>query len=278
MEMQRFHEIQGLLEVVSGLFVFVVLLEAFLDWRARRRDLLETGTNLFIAVGQELLGKVFGLTIALAALCAVATVTPFALPVDGWTWAAGFVLADFFYYWTHRLEHRSRLFWAHHSVHHSSRSFDLSTAGRISCVESFIGWYGLVPMVLLGFHPLQVLIFQSVGLLYQTWIHTQKISRLGWLEGVLNTPSAHRVHHGADTRYLDSNYGAVFMIWDRLFGTYVPETTTPRFGLTTPLETRNPVRIHLAGYASIRSLLSRATTLREKVLALFGPPEWKPES
>jgi hypothetical protein len=81
------------------------------------------------------------------------------------------------------------------------------------------------------------------------------------------------VDHGADTRYLDSNNGAVFMIWDRLFG-----TTTPRFGLTTPLETRNPVRIHLAGYASIRSILSRATTLREKVLALFGPPEWKPES
>lgn len=267
------------LESLATVFFFIILLDAFFDWRARRtRDFKDTGANLVVALGQDLLGRLVGAPVALFALSPFALLAPWTVPLTWWSWPLGLLLADFFYYWTHRLEHRSRLFWAHHSVHHSSEGFDFSTAGRIAWAEPFLAWYGLVPMVLLGFEPLQVIVFSSILLIYQTWIHTQKIGRLGILEGILNTPSAHRVHHGSNPEYLDANYGAVLMVWDRLFGTYVEEGAPVRFGLTTPIATYNPLRINVHEYAFIlRQLRSGARSWREALLWVFGPPEWSPE-
>ncbi|MCU0697869.1 MAG: sterol desaturase family protein [Myxococcaceae bacterium] len=267
------------LELLTSIFFAVILVDAFLDWRARRkRDFKDTAANLAVGLGQDVLGRLVGAPIALFALSFFTPLAPWKVPLTWWSWPLGLVLADFFYYWTHRLEHRSRLFWAHHSVHHSSEGFDFSTAGRIAWAEPFLAWYGLVPMVLLGFEPLQVLVFSSMLLLYQTWIHTQKIGRVGLFEGVLNTPSAHRVHHGSNPEYLDANYGAVLMVWDRLFGTYVEEQAPVRFGLTTPVGTYNPVRINVHEYVFIaRQLWARARSWRDAALWVFGPPEWSPE-
>jgi sterol desaturase/sphingolipid hydroxylase (fatty acid hydroxylase superfamily) len=186
------------------------------------------------------------------------------------------VLSDFVYYWVHRLEHRSRFFWAHHGVHHSSSSFDLSTAGRIAWTEPLVSWYGLVPLVLVGFHPLQVLVLSTLGLLYQTWIHTQKIGDLGAFELVFNSPAAHRVHHASNAPYLDKNYGAVLIVWDRLFGTYARATPDEpiRYGLTTDIGTKNPVRINLHGYAELLRGLRSSETWRDRLLWVLGPPEW----
>ncbi len=167
---------------------------------------------------------------------------------------------------------------AYHSVHHSPEGFDFSTAGRLAWVEPFMGWYSLVPLVLLGFEPLHALVLSAMLLLYQTWIHTQRIGRLGRLEGVLNTPSAHRVHHGSNAEYLDANYGAVLMVWDRLFGTYVDERAPVRFGLTTPIGTYNPLRINAHEYIFIaRQVLVHARSWRDRLLWVLGPPEWSPE-
>jgi sterol desaturase/sphingolipid hydroxylase (fatty acid hydroxylase superfamily) len=267
------------LELLGSVFLGVILLEAFLDWRARReRDFKDTAANLVVGVGQELLGRLVGVPIALVALSLFAKLALWKVPLAWWSWPAGLVLSDFFYYWSHRLEHRSRLFWAHHSVHHSSEGFDFSTAGRIAWAEPFVAWYSLVPLVLLGFEPMQVLVLSSMLLLYQTWVHTQKIGRVGALEGIVNTPSAHRVHHGSNPEYLDANYGAVLMVWDRLFGTYVEEDAPVRFGLTTPIGTYNPLRINAHEYAFIaRQLGSRTKSWREALLWVFGPPEWSPE-
>ncbi len=277
--MTSLQQVEEHLELLSFVFLGAILLEAFLDWRAKRaRDFRETRANLLVGLGQEALGRLVGLPIALAALSLFAALAPWRVPVTWWSWPVGLVVADFFYYWTHRLEHRSRLFWAHHSVHHSSESFDLSTAGRIAWAEPFVAWYGLVPQVLLGFEPLQVMAISSMLLLYQTWVHTQRIGRLGVLEGLINTPSAHRVHHGSNPEYLDTNYGALFMVWDRLFGTWAQERGPVRFGLTTPIGTQNPLLINVHEYRFIaRQLRSAARTWRERAMWLFGPPEWSPE-
>jgi sterol desaturase/sphingolipid hydroxylase (fatty acid hydroxylase superfamily) len=272
---ESLHRIEGDVESLTSLSFVAVLLEAFLDWRLRApRDFRETRANLLVAVGQDVLGRLVGGPIALFFLGLVAAWVPWRVPIGPTSWVVGFVVADFFYYWTHRLEHRCRLLWAHHGVHHSSSDFDFSTADRIAWSETLIFWYGLVPLVLLGFSPLQVVVLSSLLLLAQTWIHTRKVGRLGVLEGWINTPSAHRVHHGSNPEYLDANYGAVLMVWDRIFGTYVSETVPVRFGLTTPLETHDPLRINAHEYVFLARKLASAKTLRERLLWLFGPPEW----
>lgn len=273
-----FSGVERPLELLGLLFLVAILIDAFLDWRARRRDFRETGANLVIGVGQDVISRLVGAPFSLAVLSLFASLAPWKVPLEWWSWPVGLVAADFTYYWAHRLEHRSRLFWAYHSVHHSSEGFDLSTAVRLSWVEPFMGWYSLVPLVLLGFDPFQALVLSAMLLLYQTWIHTQRIGRLGWLEGILNTPSAHRAHHGSNAEYIDKNYGAVLMVWDRLFGTYVDEGTPVRFGLTTPIGTHNPLRINTHEFIFIaRKVLAHARSWRDRLLWILGPPEWSPE-
>jgi sterol desaturase/sphingolipid hydroxylase (fatty acid hydroxylase superfamily) len=281
-----FGPLEATLEGLALFTLFVVLLEVVVDRVAGRpRDYAETWTSLAVGVGQELLSALVGTSVSLAALSAVAAIVPWSVPVTPWSWPLVLLLADFVYYWTHRLEHRSRLFWAHHSVHHSSTSFDLSTATRIARVESLLSWYGLVPLVLLGVHPLQAVAASSILLLAQVWIHTEKVGKLGALEGIINTPSAHRVHHGSNPEYLDANYRAVLVLWDRLFGTYVAEDAPIRYGLTSPIETHNPLRVNLEPYralvagaaALVRTSAGWATRIGWIGLWVFGPPEWSAE-
>lgn len=264
-------------EWLTAAFLVVILVELAWDVaRRRRRDVRETAANLAVGIGQDVLGKLVGTPIALFFLGLAWNVAPVRMPVTWWSWAIGFVLSDLVYYWTHRLEHRSRLFWTHHGVHHSSTSFDFSTAGRIAWTEPLVSWYGLVPLTLLGFHPLQVLILSTLGLLYQTWIHTEHIGDLGAFERVFNSPAAHRVHHASNATYLDANYGAVLIVWDRLFGTYVRATPDEpvRYGLTTDIGTKNPIRINLHGYAELLRGLRLTRSWGERLLWTLGPPEW----
>jgi sterol desaturase/sphingolipid hydroxylase (fatty acid hydroxylase superfamily) len=277
-----FVPVEASLEALAVFAFVVILLEVLADrLLGRPRDFTETWTSLAVGLGQDLLGKLVGTPIALAGLSVFAAITPWSIPVTPWSWPIALLAADFVYYWVHRLEHRSRLFWAHHSVHHSSTSFDLATSTRIAWVEPLLSWYGLIPLVLLGFHPLQAVAATSILLLAQVWIHTEKVGKLGALEGILNTPSAHRVHHGSNPEYLDANYGAVLMIWDRLYGTYVPEDGPVRYGLTSPIETHNPVRVNLepyralvAGAAATLRAAAAGARLRQLALWVFGPPEW----
>jgi sterol desaturase/sphingolipid hydroxylase (fatty acid hydroxylase superfamily) len=191
-----------------------------------------------------------------------------------------FVSLEFFYYWFHRASHTVRWFWNSHSVHHSPNRFTLSAAYRL-------GWLGkftaanvfFAPMAFLGFEPATVLIALQLNLLYQFWIHADWIPKLGWLEYVLNTPSAHRVHHARNPEYLDANYGGVLIVFDRLFGTYIAERDDVPcdYGLVARVTTYNPLRINFGPWLGLARDLAGSRSPGEVWMFLFGPPGWRPD-
>jgi sterol desaturase/sphingolipid hydroxylase (fatty acid hydroxylase superfamily) len=185
-----------------------------------------------------------------------------------------FFAEDCAYYWFHRLHHEVRVLWAAHVNHHSSQHYNLSTALRQPLLTPFTGPWFWMPLPLIGFPPWMVLTAQAWSLLYQFWLHTEVIDRLGPLEWVLNTPSHHRVHHGSNVRYLDKNHGGILIIWDRLFGTFAKETERVVYGLTTNIETYNPLRIGFHEIASISRDVAGAPTVKAKLGYLFAPPGW----
>ncbi|MCU0831043.1 MAG: sterol desaturase family protein [Rhizobiaceae bacterium] len=192
---------------------------------------------------------------------------------------ACFFLDDFKYYWHHRIAHRSRWVWADHVNHHSSQHYNLSTALRQGWTVALTGMFILgVPLVLLGFHPYMVLFVGGLNLTYQFWIHTETIGKMPrWFEAVFNTPSHHRVHHASNARYLDANYAGTLIIWDRLFGTFVPETEAekPRYGLVNDIATFNPFRVAFHEWVALaKDAVRPGLTLRQRMGYLFGPPGW----
>jgi sterol desaturase/sphingolipid hydroxylase (fatty acid hydroxylase superfamily) len=189
-------------------------------------------------------------------------------------WAAAFVVEDFTYYWFHRCSHDVRILWAAHVNHHSSESYNLSTALRQSWTTPFTTLLFYWPLPLLGFHPYMIFIATSASLLYQFWIHTECIDRLGPFERVFNTPSHHRVHHGSNLEYLDRNHGGILILWDRWFGTFEPEVATVKYGLTKNIDSFNPLRIAFHEFAAIARDVRAASDWRARFGYVFGPPGW----
>jgi len=190
--------------------------------------------------------------------------------------AVAIVAWDFLYYWDHRWMHEVRLFWANHVTHHSSQRYNLSTALRQPWSGFLLSWVYL-PMPLLGIPANQVAKAGQLNLLYQYWIHTEAIDRLPKpIEAVFNTPSHHRVHHGADRQYLDRNYGGVLIVWDKLFGTFEPEIRRVTYGLTKNIETYNPLRVGYHEFIDIGRDVIRTPGLRSKLRHVFGRPGWTP--
>ena len=196
-----------------------------------------------------------------------------------WHVALLFLLVDFAYYWYHRCAHRVRVMWGSHSAHHSPNEMTLSGAYRLAWTPILSGsWLFYLPLVWLGFDPAWVFGAVSLNLLYQFWLHTTFIPRLGVLEWVITTPSSHRVHHASNPEYLDRNYGGTLIVWDRLFGTYVPEdpTVAIRYGLVHPNTSRNPFVIVFREFHFLLRDLLEARSWRDRVLYLFAPPGWRP--
>jgi sterol desaturase/sphingolipid hydroxylase (fatty acid hydroxylase superfamily) len=191
-----------------------------------------------------------------------------------WAWIVLLFAEDLCYYWFHRVHHEVRLLWACHVNHHSSQYFNLSTALRQPLLTPLSGPLFWTPLPLIGFSPQMVLLAQAWSLIYQFWIHTELVGQLGPLEWVLNTPSHHRVHHAKDLRYLDKNHGGIFIFWDRLFGTFAPETDHPIYGLTKDIQTFQPLRIAFHEFAAIGRDVRRAPTLLAKLGYVFAPPGW----
>jgi sterol desaturase/sphingolipid hydroxylase (fatty acid hydroxylase superfamily) len=207
---------------------------------------------------------------------AAAALAPLSLPVNIWTALGAILLVDFVYYWDHRISHRVRLLWAvSHSVHHSSPLFNQTTALRISFVDGFISpWYYTL-IILLGFDPLLVAAAFGFNLAYQQWIHTEVIGRLGWFDRWFNSPSNHRVHHGSQSQYLDKNYGGILMIWDRLFGTYEAEGEAVIYGLTEPINSINPWKVHFEEVTRLIRKYRMLKSARAKLRLLFLGPDVK---
>jgi len=198
----------------------------------------------------------------------------FEIPVVWWSWILLLFAEDFCYYWFHRLHHEVRALWAAHVNHHSSTHYNLTTALRQSWTTPFTGFIFWVPLPLLGFPIEMILIQKSISLLYQYWLHTELIGKLGWFETVFNTPSHHRVHHGRNPIYLDRNHAGIFIIWDKMFGTFEPEAAAVDYGLTKNIHTYNPVRIAFhEWYAMLRDAWS-AKTWRGRLGYLLMPPGW----
>lgn len=195
------------------------------------------------------------------------------------TWLTGallFVLTDFCYYWAHRFSHEVNLFWGGHVVHHQSEDYNLSVALRQGSWQELFTFAFYLPLAVLGFEPAFFVVVSALVTLYQFWIHTEFIGRLGPLEWVLNTPSHHRVHHARNPRYLDRNYAGALIIWDRLFGTFEPEIEPPIYGTTTPLASWNPVWANLAHYQQLWQQVRHTPGAADKLRTLFGRPGWRP--
>lgn len=190
--------------------------------------------------------------------------------------AALIVADDFFYYWFHRTSHEVRMFWAAHVNHHSSEHYNLSTALRQSWTTPLTKLPFTAASTLLGFTPNEVKAASNVNLLYQFWVHTELIDDLGPLEAILNTPSHHRVHHGSNLRYLDRNYAGMFIVWDRLFGTFEPEDRDEpvRYGILHNLDTHRLWDVAMHEWRDMLADARRAPRLRDKLAHLFRPPGW----
>ena len=191
-----------------------------------------------------------------------------------WTWIVLLFAEDLCYYWFHRVHHEVRLFWSAHVNHHSSRYFNLSTALRQPLLTPLTGPIFWAPLLLIGFAPWMVLTAQAWSLLYQFWLHTEVVDRLGPLEWFMNTPSHHRVHHGKNVAYLDKNHAGIFILWDRLFGTFAQEAEPVIYGLTKDIQTFNPLRIAFHEIATIGRDIWKAPTLGAKLGYTFAPPGW----
>ena len=197
-------------------------------------------------------------------------------PASPWTWLLGFVAVDFCFYWAHRSLHRYNLLWGAHQPHHSSEDFNLSTALRKGAFQTAFDWPFYLPLALLGLPLPLFLVLLGAQLVYQFWIHSQHVGRLGVLEWFMVTPSNHRVHHGQNDRYIDKNHGGVFIVWDRLFGTFADETEAVRYGVTTPVRTFDPLRLQFSWW---RLLWADAVATRswwDKLRLWWMPTGWRP--
>jgi alkylglycerol monooxygenase len=201
----------------------------------------------------------------------------FSLTPNWFYWLMLFLLADMAYYWAHRMSHEINLFWGGHVVHHQSEEYNLSVALRQSSFQVVWTFAFSLPLAIIGFDPLHFALMSALITLYQFWIHTELIHKMGWFEYVFNTPSHHRVHHGRNPKYIDKNHAGTLIIWDKMFGTFQQEEERPTYGITKPLNSWNPIWANFSHYADMRNDLTRITKWSDKVKYLFMKPGWLPD-
>ena len=262
-------------------FFLLIALELVVDhWRGVRTYRLADAINsLSAGVLSQALGlltKALGILVYAVAFEQLAL---FRLDANElWVWLLAFVFYDFCYYWNHRIGHERNVFWASHVVHHQSEEYNLSTALRQTSTGFLLSWIFYLPMALAGVPPLVFLTVAALNLLYQFWVHTRHIPKLGWFEWVFVSPSNHRVHHAQNPVYMDRNYGGVFIIWDRLFGTFQEELDEEPviFGVTTPLASWNPLWANVQFYVQLWRDAVRAGSWWDKLRIWFMPTGWRP--
>jgi sterol desaturase/sphingolipid hydroxylase (fatty acid hydroxylase superfamily) len=258
-------------------FVALILAEIYLGYREKRnihKDVKDSAASIGMGIGSLILG-VGVKTAAYGFFLFLHQFRIFDLGPEKWyAWVLLLFADDFSFYWHHRLSHQVRILWAAHVNHHSSVNYNLAVALRQSWTEEFYKYFFYMWLPILGFDPLMVLAMMSFSLIYQFWVHTETIGKLGFLEWFMNTPSHHRVHHASNTRYLDRNHAGIFIIWDRLFGTFEPETEKPRYGLTTNIHTYNLFRIAFHEFGNIWKDVKRAPRIGDKLRYLIMPPGW----
>jgi sterol desaturase/sphingolipid hydroxylase (fatty acid hydroxylase superfamily) len=259
-------------------FLILLSLEAWLSYKENKGSYETRDTFSSIALG---IGNLLTSLITKALIFALFSfLYRFRLfTLDGsrwWHWGLAFFADDFSYYWFHRCSHQVNWFWASHVVHHSSRKYNLAAALRQTwtgnLTGAFLFWCW---MPLIGFHPIIVLMMQSISLIYQFWIHTEAIRLLPRpIEFIFNTPSHHRVHHAIDLKYLDKNHAGVLIIWDRIFGTFQKEEEWPEYGLTRNIGSFNPFIVAFATWGDLFRRAGRSGSLSNAIRYFIRPPGW----
>jgi alkylglycerol monooxygenase len=262
-------------------FLALIGLEHFVAWRLGRKVYRTQDTVASLSIGM--------MSQSVLALGKAATVGIYALLLEKFAtfsfdsgnpllWLGALVLYDFCYYWNHRAGHEVNLLWAAHVAHHNSEEYNLSTALRQSSTSFLYSWIFYLPMALLGI-PLKVFVAAGlIDLLYQFWVHTQLVPKLGWWDRVFVMPSNHRVHHGQNDYCIDRNYGGIWIVWDRLFGTYAEERDDEPvvYGVRKPLASWNPIWSNLQTYAGIAACVLSTRSWKHKLMRVFAGPGWEP--
>ena len=271
-------EIPDLIHYAIPFFVATVILEIVLTIKVKMQEYeyKDAGTSIIMGLGNVFIG-LFTKALVLSLFYFFYQFRVFTIPFALWSWVVLLFAEDFCYYWFHRISHESRFFWASHVVHHSSKEYNLSTALRQTWSGSFFSFIFWIPLVVIGFHPIMVLVQMSVSLIYQYWIHTKLIDKMPkWFEAIFNTPSHHRVHHATNAQYLDRNHAGIFIIWDKLFNTYEPEVEEPVYGLVANIDTYNPIKVaFLEWYQMFKDAFTTKTSLRNRLNYFIKPPGWK---
>ena len=278
--MENLPKFPSVTQMAVPLFIGLMLLEVLIaKWRGSAKyETRDTLASLIMGAGSIISGMLIGF-VGYNTLVYVWQFRLFDLGLEPWVFVACFVLDDMRYYWFHRIGHRVRWVWASHVNHHTSQHYNLSTALRQTWTGTFTGIFVLnVPLVLLGFHPAFIAFVYGFNLVYQFWIHTETIRRFPkFIEAIFNTPSHHRVHHGTNAKYLDANYAGVFIVWDRMFGTFVPEDDAEpvKYGIIRNLATFNPLKIAFHEWVSMfRDAFGSDLTPGQRLAYLFAPPGW----
>lgn len=274
------------------LLIFVEALTAWLSRRQRERRLYRWNDTIS-ALSTGLIFSIAGVAVTAGALYIYAVVGA-ALPLGDamlramglpainlgspwYVWFIVLIVVDFVYYWFHRACHEVRFLWACHVTHHSGEEFNLSTALRQCASQRIFEYAFYLPLAVAGVPWQMMFICHSGVKIYQFWVHTRVIGKLGIFEAFMLTPSHHRVHHGRDPRYLDKNHGGIFILWDRWFGTYVEETDEPHYGLTKPLANWDPLWANVHEYAGIWNDARRTRRWRDKIGVFLNKPGWRPD-
>lgn len=273
-------EFPNLIHYAIPFFIATVILEIILTVKIKmdEYEYKDAATSITmglvgnIGIGLLTKGVVFGVFLLI-----YNTFHLFEIPFVWWAWILILFAEDLTYYWFHRISHENRFFWASHIVHHSSQKYNLSTALRQTWTGSFTSFIFWTPLVLIGFHPLMIIMQMSISLIYQYWIHTELIKKLPkWIEAVFNTPSHHRVHHATNPQYLDRNHAGIFIIWDRFFGSFEPEVEKPIYGLTSNINTFNPIKVAFSEWFDLlKDVFTSKTSVLNKLKYLLKPPGWK---
>jgi len=271
--------------IMLAIPVFVVLVIAELIYaRATGKAQFEpkdSATSLIMGLGNTVSGVLFG-AVTLFWFSYIDQFGVLDIEYTWWAWIICFVADDFFYYWSHRWAHTVRWFWADHVTHHSSQQYNLTTALRQPWFNIFtlkFMWLGSV-LILIGFPPAMAAFVGGLNLIYQFWIHTEVIGKMPrWFEAVMNTPSHHRVHHATNPRYLDRNYAGVFIIWDKMFGSFQEELVEDkcRYGIVKNLGTYNPFIVSIHEWWGIARDVAGAKSVKDALGFWLGPPGWSPD-
>lgn len=235
--------------IILGFLLVLILVEMIWSYFAERKvyEWKDSLANISIFIGFQL-SKLFFYGVQLKFMEFIASFAPIKLPTTPVVFISSLIAVDFMYYWYHRYSHKLKFLWAFHLIHHSSMFMNLTVSYRLNWLNAIISPLILAPLVVMGFPIAYIIISFALNLVYQFFLHTEAIGKLGVLEKIVSTPSAHRVHHGSNAIYIDKNFGGILIIWDRLFGTYQPETIKPTYGITTGFISNNPFVLNFKGF------------------------------